>query len=184
VSLILLTIPIDPFSIHGFPWVLIALWNIWLFQPVVTFFHELGHAWAALLFTREKVSLHIGQQNLSPSFSFCFGKRFLANVSLRKGKWGYTQYQLEEESIWGHLLILLSGPLMTLLLTCLAGYFLFFTANNPVLENVLISWFCANFLTFIRAVLPMRMQPSPSFPEGPPSDGLQVYHLLFPSSKS
>jgi hypothetical protein len=184
VSFILLTVPIDPFSIHGFPWVLIALWNIWMFQPVVTFFHELGHAWAALLLTREKVTLSVGQQNLSPSFSFCLGERFLAKVSLRKGKWGYTQYNSQEGSISVPLLILLSGPLMTLLLTCSAGYFLFFTENHPVLENILISWFCANFLTLMRAVLPMRMQPSPSFPEGPPSDGLQVYHLLFPSSKS
>jgi len=184
VSQNLLIASFDPFSAQGFIWVLIALWNIWMFQPVVTFCHELGHALAALLFTREKVTLSVGQKSLSPSFSFCIGKRFLAEVSLRKGKSGYTQYQLQKRSLWVPMLILLSGPIMSMLLTCSSGYVLFFTSNHPVLENILISWFCCNFLTLMRSVLPMRMQPTPSFPEGPPSDGLQIYYLLFPAQDS
>jgi hypothetical protein len=184
VSQNLLIASFDPFITHGFIWVLIALWNIWMFQPVVTFFHELGHALAALLFTREKVTLSVGQKTLSPSFSFSVGKRLLAEVSLRKGKCGCTQYQLQNGSLWVPMVILISGPIITMLLTCSSGYVLFFTTNHPVLENILISWFCCNFLTFMRSVLPMRMQATPSFPEGPPSDGLQIYHLLFPPQES
>ena len=43
---------IDYFSFEGIPFILIALLNIWIFQPFVSTFHELGHAF--LLSNEEK----------------------------------------------------------------------------------------------------------------------------------
>ena len=52
---------IDYFSFEGIPFILIALLNIWIFQPFVSTFHELGHGLPALFLTRGKVKIRVGE---------------------------------------------------------------------------------------------------------------------------
>ena len=47
---------IDYFSFEGIRFILIALLNIWIFQPFVSTLHELGHK-PALFLTRGKVKI-------------------------------------------------------------------------------------------------------------------------------
>jgi len=52
--------------------------------------------------------------------------------------------------------------------------------HHPIwIEVILVSWFCTNALVFIRSVIPLRLKPTKSFPEGPPSDGLELKNLFF-----
>ena len=64
---------------------LIAICNIWMFQPIVSTLHELGHALPALLLTRKSK----GQGREGKKFLFFFspyklGKRFSIKISLKK----------------------------------------------------------------------------------------------------
>ena len=63
-------------------------------------------------------------------------------------------------------------------MSCLTGWLTLSSVHPVWLEITGVSWFCANSLTFIRAVLPMRLRPTEQFPDGPPSDGLQLLWLL------
>jgi hypothetical protein len=55
-----------------------------------------------------------------------------------------------------------------------------FGNHHPIwIEVLLVSWFCTNALVFIRSVIPLRLKPTNSFPEGPPSDGLELKNLFF-----
>ena len=45
------------FSPQGLPWVCLAWACIYLFRPITTLVHELGHALVAIILTKEKVFL-------------------------------------------------------------------------------------------------------------------------------
>ena len=63
---------------------LIAICNIWVFQPIVSTLHELGHALPALLLTRGKVKVKVGEGKNFFSFSpYKLGKRFSIKISLK-----------------------------------------------------------------------------------------------------
>ena len=172
---------IDYFSIEGIPFVLIALWNIWMFQPIVSTLHELGHGLPALLLTRGKVKIRVGDgKGIFFRRTYNMGARLSYNINFKNTRVGYTQFEQQKKGY--QLIILLGGPLVTFLLTLQAGDLLF-AGNLPSwAELLLISWFCGNFLALLRSVIPTRLKPSRSFPQGPPSDGLQIIHLLFGSS--
>ena len=48
------------FSPQGLPWVCLAWACIYLFRPIATLVHELGHALVAIILTKEKVFLTVG----------------------------------------------------------------------------------------------------------------------------
>jgi len=172
---------IDYFSAEGIPFVLIAVCNIWLFQPIVTFLHELGHGLMALLLTDGTVRIQVGEEGGSFRNKIIkFGKRFCIDISLKNTRAGYTQF--EEQKKWVQLMILLAGPMFTLCLTCQSGYLLLSRYLPGWAELLLVSWFCANLLAFFRSVIPVYLKPTATFPEGPPSDGLQIINLLLTGS--
>jgi hypothetical protein len=172
---------IDYFSLQGIPFILIAIFNIWIFQPVVTTIHELGHGLPAFFLTKGKVRIRVGEgKGFFFRRPYQLGDRFSFKISFNKTQIGHTQF--EEPSKVYQLIILLGGPLVTFLLTLQAIDLLFAAKLPSWAELLLISWFCGNFLALLRSVIPTRLKPSRSFPQGPPSDGLQIIHLLFGSS--
>ena len=169
---------IDYFSLQGIPFILIAIFNIWIFQPIVTTIHELGHGLPAFFLTKGKVRIRVGE---GKGFFFLrpyqLGDRFSFKISFNKTQIGYTRF--EEPSKGAHLIILLGGPLVTFFLTWQVGNLLF-AGNLPSwAELLLVSCFCANFLMLLRSVIPTHLKPSTYFPNGVPSDGLQILSLLF-----
>ena len=51
--------------------------------------------------------------------------------------------------------------------------------HSTGVEIILVSWFCANALTFMRALIPVKLKPTKCFPDGPESDGMELKKLLF-----
>ena len=171
----ILSSSIDYLSYEGLPWVLAAWLGLYLFRPFATLVHESGHFVPAFFLAKGPLLLRVGETGNSFLYD---GQRVRFGFSFRKGQAGQTTYCAEETGRSARILILLGGPLVSLGMSFLT-YRLSLSAGYPVWLEVLgISWFCANALAFLRATLPMRLRPSENFPEGPPSDGLQLLWLL------
>ena len=170
----------DYLSTQGLPYILLAWLGMWLLRSFATLFHEMGHAIVAWLLTSEKVSVCVGLNSAKP---FSVGQRMTIQFSFQKGIQGCTHYYEGRCPVPVRLLVLLGGPILSLLIALLSGYLIFSKSNEIWLEIPLVSWFCCNSLAFLRAIIPVRLKPTDSFPAGPPSDGLQIYHLFFPEKK-
>jgi len=171
---------IDYFSLSGIPYIMIAWFGIWLIRPLATFFHELGHSLVACLLTSSEVSLRVGRPG---GKFFRLGKNLSVEFSLRHGQEGLTTFSVKSLAKYKYFFILAGGPFSTLLFVLHSGYLLFYQSHGVWLELPLISWFCCHSLTFFRSVIPMRLKPTESFPNGPPSDGLQIYIQCFQKKK-
>jgi len=171
---------IDYLSLSGIPYVLIAWIGIWLIRPLATFFHELGHSLVASFLTSGEVFLRVGRPG---GKLFRLGKNLSIEFSLRNPQEGLTTFSVKGLVKYKLFLILLGGPFLTLLIVLHSGYLLFYQPLGLWVELPLISWFCCHSLTFFRAVIPMRLKPTETFPEGPPSDGLQIYIQCFDKKK-
>lgn len=171
---------IDYFSLSGIPYVLIAWLGIWLIRPLATFFHELGHSLVACFLTSGEVSLRVGR----PGGKLVrLSEKFTIELSPRNGQEGLTTFSAKGLAKYKTFLILVGGPFSTLFIVLHSGYLLFYQSHGLWVELFLISWFCCHSLTFLRAVIPMRLKPTESFPKGPPSDGLQIYIQCFRKEK-
>ena len=129
----------------------------------------------AFLLTKSPLVLGVGKTGKKYLYE---GKRVRFAFSFRNGQEGQTTYSMENVSSSARVLILAGGPLLSLGMSCLTGWLTFRSAQPVWLEIAGVSWFCANFLAFIRATLPMRLRPTEEFPDGPPSDGLQLFWLI------
>ena len=171
---------INYLSPEGFPWVLAAWAGLYLLRPFATLFHELGHFWGAFLLTKKPVSLVVGKSSEKPLFQ---GSRIHFDFSFRQGVHGATIYSDQGLSLFPKILILSGGPLFSFAMCCLAGWLILGFSQPTWLEILEVSWFCANFLVFARNSLPMRLKASKEYPEGPPSDGLQLLWLISGKSR-
>jgi len=171
---------IDYFSLSGIPYIMIAWLGIWLIRPLATFFHELGHSLVACFLTSSEVTLRVGRPG---GKFFRLGKNLSVEFSLRHGQEGLTTFSVKSLAKCKYFFILAGGPFSTLLFVLHSGYLLFYQSHGVWVELPLISWFCCHSLTFFRSVIPMRLKPTESFPNGPPSDGLQIYIQCFQKKK-
>ena len=168
---------IDYFSISGLPFVLLSAWGIWIFQPIVTLLHELGHATVAYFSNGNEIRITVGEQGKGGGLKpFKISERITCILYFRNARVGYTNFIAD--SRWHRLLILLGGPFITAVITLCTANFLFFKTHNHWVEVVLISWFCGNFLTLVRSIIPMKLKPTQAFPQGSQSDGLQILKIL------
>jgi hypothetical protein len=171
----------DYLSTQGVPYILLAWMGMWLFRPFATLFHEMGHALIALIFCSGQVSVSVGANGVR---TLSVGQRLTIQFSFQRGIEGFTNYSEGECTTPVRFLVLLGGPALSLLISLLSGYLIFRQSNVIWVEIALVSWFCSNFLAFLRAIIPMRLRPTDAFPDGPPSDGMQMYQLFFPPKKN
>jgi len=174
------------FSVPGLPYVLAAILLIWIFQPLVTFMHELGHAIPALFLSNGKIVIRLGMnKNFRWKRTLDFGSRLAVILYFRNFRTGSTEFD-SQVKWYVRLAILLGGPLVSMFLSLLAGRSLFFPTSElfPWMQVLWVSWFCCNFLTFLRSVIPIRLQPTQNDPLGAPSDGLQIYQVLIKRGQS
>ena len=168
---------IDYFSVGGLPFILLAAWGIWVFQPVITLFHEWGHALVAYLLTEDEIRITVGERGKNSGLKpIKIGKRISCRLYFNNARVGSTEFVAAGK--WQRLFILLGGPLISAGITLYSMKLLFFEVQNLWVEVFLISWFCGNFLTLVRSVIPMRLRSTQAFPQGCPSDGLQIIQLL------
>jgi len=166
---------INYLSLEGLPWVISAWVFMILLRPFATFIHEIGHVIPAVLFTNNEVYIRVGQSN--KSWQGRFGK-LIWEISFFNSREGFTGY--DKGSLGKHKLIvvILGGIISSFTMAFITGMQIFGNQLPIILEVVLVSWFCANCLVFIRSILPMRLKPTKAFPDGPPSDGLELKYIF------
>ena len=170
---------INYLSLEGLPWVLAAWLGMFLFRPFATFLHELGHTIPALILTRKEVYIRVGQSE--SSWKGKCGKIFweFSFVNSKEGFSGYDKTSLKKLPLF---IIITGGLFSSLLNSYITGWYIFRSDFSVEIEIILVSWFCANSLIFIRAIIPLRLRPTTAFPEGPPSDGLELIKILSPKN--
>ena len=164
-----------PAGAEALPW-LVALWaGVWLLRPIATVIHELGHTLPALALTEEEVELRIGESFTKPLASF--GRLGFA-WSFRSSFTGFTGYERERLSKMALSLVILGGPIASGLAFAL-GVWGTLSTTNPIWWRISTAAFlCANGIVFLRSAIPVTLRPTKQFPDGPPSDGLDLWRTL------
>lgn len=156
-----------------------ALLGIVSSRLVTVFFHELGHAIPALLFTKDKVYMYVGSYG-SPKKALAFGLgRLKMNLSfniweLRTGLCGYSK----TSNRWQNLIIIFGGPFMSLITAGILLYLMnqdYFTDGNKFVLGV---FFASALVDFFVNIIPDD-RPA-KLPDGQYvyNDGMQLKILL------
>ncbi|MEO3407942.1 tetratricopeptide repeat protein [Mucilaginibacter sp. CAU 1740] len=154
---------------------------IWIFTISVTItLHEMGHAIPALIFTKERVVIYLGSYgNEHNSIKLQFSKKFCIYFKVNVFKWrtGMVQFYSSNVSKKQHLVILIMGPLMSLILACIALYVAFSYDLHGFLKLSAII-FSVSALIDLRNIYP---NPHPIITESGSvtyCDGYQIARLL------
>ena len=166
---------INYLSLEGLPWIFCAWIGLIVFNSFATFFHEMGHILSALILTGEEVMLRVGGGTKTKS-----GKigRLHWQLSFFNGREGFSGFASDGLSKLQLIIIISSGPLASFMLAVGTGWIIFDYTFPTWGEVILVSWFCANTLAFFRSALPFNLKPTVAFPEGPPSDGLELMRIV------
>ena len=164
------------FSMEGLPWILIAWLFIYIFRPVTTIIHELGHAIIASILTEQPVQIKVGTGQ--PAFNYKFKRieLLLARKMMISGHTAFSDLNLTKIKL---LSILLAGPIFSALASALGFILIYQTKLHPAIDAVIIGWVCSHLLCFIRNTVPVHLHdPDNKNSRGIPSDGLQIYRIL------
>jgi hypothetical protein len=161
------------FTLEGIPWLALAWVSVFSFRSIATWIHEIGHLLPTYFFTQGLIEVSVGD-------GFFYQKkvgRCTFNFSFKSPMTGYVSYQEQDLSRKKRILILLGGPLASF--TALLTTFYVVNAFDLVqwMEVLCVGFLCANLLCFLRSILPLNLQASSAFPQGIPSDTLQVLQL-------
>jgi hypothetical protein len=164
-----------PVGAETLPW-LAALWvGVWMLRPVATIIHELGHALPALAFTKAEVEVRIGESFTKPLKvlgRFGFALSFRSSFT---GFTGYPRQRLGKTVLSG---IILGGPIASGV-ACGLGFLGTLSATDPIWWRISAAAFlCANGIVFLRSAIPVTLRPTEQFPDGPLSDGLDLWKTL------
>ncbi|MDG0964828.1 MAG: M50 family metallopeptidase [Opitutales bacterium] len=166
---------INYLSWEGLPWIISAWIGLVLFRSFATFIHEIGHLIAAYFLTKDDLLIRVGNNNKSWKIN---SGRIYWELSFFSGREGFTGYQTKNLSPIRLFTIIAMGPIASLLMGTISGWVIFSIIVPTWLEIIMVSWFCANSLAFFRSIIPVSLKPTKNFPEGPPSDGLELMRIL------
>lgn len=124
-------------------------------RPITTFFHELGHAIPALLFTRGPVGMYIGSYgDTSKSTILKFGRLIiLFRYKITEWQLGLCTHQ-SGAKIWQELLIVLGGPLVSLVLGISCYYLILQYSDHSFLTLALATLLVSGVLDFLANIIP------------------------------
>lgn len=153
----------------------VAIWAIG--APIVTLLHELGHASAALLLTDGTARVWTGTRNRDPRFRI---GRLRVSITPRPGFTGFYSFDAPAHSRLAQALNILTGPLLSLLITIVAfgSGFVGQIADTWLGETlVVVLGFAAAWQLLVTAI-PMRYPAGWGEYAGVASDGLRLAHLF------
>jgi tetratricopeptide (TPR) repeat protein len=168
-----------------FTFILLSLFLLFLFiRPVTILIHELGHAIPAIIFTRKKVTVHIGSYgDTKNSLHLNAG---LLEIWLRHNpfswKRGICIYSNPGMSFNKMITIVLSGPLLSFLLAATASYFTFIYNGHGALKLVMAIFLGSAILDILVNLVPQEKPVTIYNGETVYNDGYQL-KLLFYSKK-
>ncbi len=139
------------------------------------FFHELGHALAALLATRQGVEMEIG----SAGKRGCIRLGRLDLVFRSRGqRYGSTRYDRSRESRGAQAFVAIGGPLASLLATAVFVWIMVSSTLGSWGWIICLGLAIANFRILIVAVWPIKYRPDGEDGDVWLSDGLDLWRLL------
>ena len=148
-----------------------------IFMPVLSFIHELGHVILALIFTKDEVSVNIGNYNLIKKVKFnrliinIYGYRSIVDVSFAYVNWKPV------ESKFKTIIMIAGGPIASL---CTSIVF-YITLDTIQLSYLMIKIFNGMMLfsmgQFIVTALPMKYSDNGPY-KGFTSDGYKIVQWL------
>ena len=148
-----------------------------VFMPVLSFIHELGHAIPALIFTKDEVSVSVGNSNLIKRVKLnrlvinIYGYRSIMDVSFAYVNWKPL------ESKFKSIIMIAGGPIASL---CTSIVF-YFTLETIQLSYLMVKIFNGIMLfsmgQFISTALPMKYSDNSPY-KGFTSDGYKIVQWL------
>ena len=161
------------FTLEGIPWLALAWVSVFSFRSIATWIHEIGHLLPTYFFTQGLIEVSVGD-------GFFYQKkvgRCTFNFSFKSPMTGYVGYEEQDLSRKKRILILLGGPLASFTALLTTFYVVYTFDLVQWMEVLCVGFLCANLLCFLRSILPLNLQASSAFPQGIPSDTLQVLQL-------
>ena len=146
------------------------------FKSIATLLHELGHALPALLLTNSPVSIRVGDDSVKPLIDT---GRISLSLSLRNASIGFTSYDRNALSVFRLVIVVLGGPVLSLSACVLSTWFIVHCPESLWIRLLAAAFLSANGLVFLRSIIPVKLRPTNEFPEGPPSDGLDLIRILY-----
>ncbi len=151
---------------------------VMVLRSFTTLFHEMGHAIPALLFSREKVQVYIGTYGgTEDGASLSLGRldiffkfNFLAwNIGMCR--------HAGQMTLWRSFLIILGGPIASLMIAVPLLFFLPHTAAQPLLHFMIFVFVAAAVLDFVSNLFPFGSQMYTGNGDAIYNDGLQLVGL-------
>ncbi len=153
--------------------VLFVSYGICLFLCVLL--HELGHALAAWILTKQRVLLSVGSKISDNVFRF---GRLEVSVGLSGYRYGCTQYDRSEEKTWVQVAVALMGPTASLFGLALGFAAITFVRLDSWWWIPGLAFFVANFRILLVDLLPLEYRPRKGSDEVWLSDSLDVWRMI------
>lgn len=128
-----------------------------LSRPFTTLVHELGHAFPALIFTKQKVTIYIGSYgDLKKSCAFQLGRlRVFFTPKLISLEQGLCSHQ-GTKTIGQSILIVLGGPIFSLILGLAFSSFILQYKDQPIIAFVMGIFLVSGIFDFINNIIPSK----------------------------
>ncbi|WP_042274517.1 hypothetical protein [[Clostridium] dakarense] len=147
-----------------------------VFTPILTILHELGHALPALIFTKDKVTVNIGNSNLNKQIRL---NRLVINLngykSLVDVAYGYVNWTPVDNRA-KVVFMILGGPLASLIVSVLLYIYLINVSLPYVLMVSFNALFIFSVFQFLLTILPIKYFYKPYI--GYTSDGYRILQHL------
>ncbi len=166
---------INYLSLDGLPWILLCWILMFITRPLSTFVHEFGHLIPMYFFSSEPITFQIGE---GKSCLFKIGSRVEFRLSMKGSSTGSVYVDDAKLSKRDQLFVLSGGPFLSFLIISILFFFLQRFSPMVWVEVTAVGFLCSNLLAFLTSIIPMHLKPTSHFPDGPPSDGLQILTLL------
>lgn len=134
---------------------------IYITNPFIIIFHELGHAFAHLILTKpKKINVFIGSYgDTKTKLNLKIGKlHFYVKPSLFFINGGICQSYSAEPSYKKRVIILLAGPLVSFFVACLIGFFVFDSEIHGVVKLYFFALIICSFISLITNLRPSTIK--------------------------
>jgi len=135
---------------------LVGILMVMCLRLVTTFFHEMGHAIPALMFTKKDVTVYVGSYgDVSKSMYLVFGRlKMYLKANIFEWQIGLCTSQ-GAKKIWQRVLITLGGPIASVLIAIPLFYFMTFLDKDGIPFFACMVFIIAAVIDLIVNLFPM-----------------------------
>jgi len=141
--------------LYGILGALVGLFLIMAVRSVTTFFHEIGHAIPALLYTQSDVSIYVGTYgDISKSLFLRYGRlKMYLKLNLFNWQKGVCHHQSARER-WQKAIIILGGPIASVLISIPLIYLMTTLPKNGIAFSLCAIFIAGAFIDLVANLIP------------------------------